>query len=401
MRGTEFFSRIEAFDNFEDTFDPARYRALPDDWLVAVCDIQGSTAAVEEGKYKEINMTGASAIIAVVNALPGREIPYVFGGDGASFAIPPDAAEAVAAALIGTREMAAKVFGLTLRAGIVPAADVRGAGYDIRVARYRLSEKVTIAMFDGGGLACAEGMIKDAEKQGRYDVSRWTSARPAADFTGLECRWNPLKTSRGQIVTLMARAARGDDAAVYRELFHRIRRICGVQEEYRPARQGGLKLSFRAENLRRELGVRTYGGRFFARTLYRVKMLLGNIFGAVLFRFGMKAGNIDGRNYRRDLVQNTDFQKFDDTLRMVLDSTPGQTTELVEYLDSERGKGRLFYGMHVEQEALITCLIFNRADQHLHFIDGARGGYGAAAKTMKEQMKHPGVRINGDSTVAE
>jgi hypothetical protein len=43
----------------------------------------------------------------------------------------------------------------------------------------------------------------------------------------------------------------------------------------------------------------------------------------------------------------------------------------------------------VEQEALITCLIFNRNDKHLHFIDGARGGYGAAAKAMKEQMKHP------------
>ncbi len=389
MDAIEFFTGIEPFDNFEDTFNPARYQALPSDWLVAVCDIQGSTAATEDGKYKEINMTGASAIIAVLNALPGREIPYVFGGDGASFAIPPDAAEAVAAALVGTCEMAANAFGLTLRAGIVPVADVRAAGYDVRVARYRLSDKVTIAMFDGGGLACAESMIKDREKQGRYDVTKWTRSRPCADFNGLECRWSPLKASRGQIVTLMARATREDDAAVYRDLFHSIRRICGVQEDYHPARQDALSLSFQPANLRRELGVHTYGASFLGRAVYGMKMLAGNVLGAALFRLDMKVGDIDGKNYRRDLVQNTDFQKFDDTLRMVLDSTPGQTAELVEYLDLERGRGRLFYGMHVEEEALITCLIFNRNDKHLHFIDGARGGYGAAATAMKEQMKHP------------
>ncbi len=385
---TEFFAGIEPFDNFEDTFNPARYRPLPSDWLVAVCDIQGSTTGIEHGKYKEINMTGASAIIAVVNALPGREIPYVFGGDGASFAIPPDAAEPVAAALMGTREMAASVFGLTLRAGIVPAADVRAAGHDIRVARYRLSDKVTIAMFDGGGLACAESMIKDQEKQQLYDVTNWTGSGPSADFNGLECRWNPLKTSRGHIVTLMARATKADDAAIYRELFLTIRRICGMQEDYRPARQDGLKLSFQSQNLRRELEVRTHGRRFFGREVYGMKMLLGNALGATLFRFNMKAAGIDGRNYRRDLVQNTDFQKFDDTRRMGLASTPGQTAELLEYLDLQHSRGRLFYGIHVEQEALITCLIFNRNDKHLHFIDGARGGYGAAAKAMKEQMKH-------------
>ena len=390
MNGTEFFLSIEPFDNFEDTFNPARYRSLPSDWLVAVCDIQGSTAGIEHGKYKEINMTGASAIIAVLNAVPGREIPYVFGGDGASFAIPPDAAEPVAAALRGTREMAASVFGLTLRAGIVPSADVRAAGHDIRVARYRLSDKVTIAMFDGGGLACAESMIKDTENEQQYDVTKWSSSGPAVDFSGLECRWNPLKAAKGQIVTLMARATQDNDAAVYRELFHSIRRICGVQEDYHPAWQDALNLSFQPQNLSRELGVRTYGKSFLGRAVYGMKMFLGNALGATLFRLDMKVADIDGKNYRRDLVRNTDFQKFDDTLRMVLDSTPGQTAELLEYLDLQHSRGRLFYGIHVEQEALITCLIFNRNDRHLHFVDGARGGYGAAAKAMKAQMK-PGL----------
>ena len=35
-------------------------------------------------------MAGASVIAAVTNALEGREFPFVFGGDGASFAVSPD-----------------------------------------------------------------------------------------------------------------------------------------------------------------------------------------------------------------------------------------------------------------------------------------------------------------------
>ena len=35
-------------------------------------------------------MAGAAVIAAVTNALDGREFPFVFGGDGASFAISPD-----------------------------------------------------------------------------------------------------------------------------------------------------------------------------------------------------------------------------------------------------------------------------------------------------------------------
>ncbi len=387
MTAAAFYSGIEPFDNFEDTFNPAFYRPLPPDWLVAVCDIQASTAGIEEGKYKEINMVGASAIIAVLNALPGLEIPYVFGGDGASFAIPPDAAEPVAAALLGTREMAASVFGLVLRAGIVPVADVRAAGFDVTVARYRLSEKVTIAMFDGGGLARAEGIIKDPAKEQQYDVRNRITAPHAPDFAGLECRWNPLKTSNGQIVTLMARARQGDGKAVYRELFHAIRAICGAQRDYHPVRQNALRLAFRPRSLRREAGVQTYGEGFLRRALYGTRVWLQNALGAALFRFHLKAGAMDGNKYRQDLILNTDFQKFDDTLRMILDCTPAQTSELLQYLDQQHKKGTLFYGTHVEQEALITCLVFNREDKHLHFIDGARGGYGAAAKAMKAQMK--------------
>ena len=47
-------------------------------------------------------MAGAAVIAAVTNALEGREFPFVFGGDGASFAVSPDDLERAREALAAT-----------------------------------------------------------------------------------------------------------------------------------------------------------------------------------------------------------------------------------------------------------------------------------------------------------
>ena len=88
--GTDiFYGSIPVFRGFDRLMDPALYSALPDDWSVGVADIVESTKAIAEARYKAVNMAGASVIAAVTNALEGREFPFVFGGDGASFAVAP------------------------------------------------------------------------------------------------------------------------------------------------------------------------------------------------------------------------------------------------------------------------------------------------------------------------
>src|SRR5712672_4623926 len=88
--GTDvFYGRIPVFRGFGSLMDPALYSPLPDDWTVGVADIVESTRAIAAQRYKAVNMAGASVIAAVTNALDGREFPFVFGGDGASFAVAP------------------------------------------------------------------------------------------------------------------------------------------------------------------------------------------------------------------------------------------------------------------------------------------------------------------------
>ena len=84
---SDFYESIPIFDEFGEAVRPENYRPLPDDWVVGFSDVVGSTQAVAQGRYKAVNMVGAGAIAAVANALARRPFPFVFGGDGASFAV--------------------------------------------------------------------------------------------------------------------------------------------------------------------------------------------------------------------------------------------------------------------------------------------------------------------------
>ena len=64
----------------------------------------------------------------------------------------------------------------------------------------------------------------------------------------------------------------------------------------------------------------------------------------------------------------------------------GHLYALTAKLDERQAKGKLVYGLHASKAALMTCLIFNRQGEHVHFVDGADGGYALASAQMKEKL---------------
>ena len=131
-------------------------------------------------------MAGAAVIVAVTNALGEREFPFVFGGDGASFAVPAEAADAARQALAETATWVKEDLDLTLRIGMVPIAEIRAHGLDVRVARYAPSENISIAMFSGGGIAWADAAMKHGEIAVAARAARRTSrpVRPVVPLRG-------------------------------------------------------------------------------------------------------------------------------------------------------------------------------------------------------------------------
>jgi hypothetical protein len=72
---------------------------------------------------------------------------------------------------------------------------------------------------------------------------------------------------------------------------------------------------------------------------------------------------------------------------LVLDVSETQAERIARYLESEQDAGRLVYGAHLADTALMTCLVFSlERSQHLHFIDGSDGGFAMAAQAFKSRL---------------
>lgn len=396
--GDGFYAAIEPVADFESLADPTSYRPLPDDWWIVAADIAGSTRAIGEGRYREVNSVGVSVIAAVRNACRPVEVPYVFGGDGATLCVPDSCVAAVRTALAGTVAMADGAFDLVLRGAVVPVSYVRGRSLDVLVARHRVSEHFVQCALFGGGAEYVESALKSGWLPEAFGVS--ADAEAEADFRGLECRWDEVPSPSEETVALIIEAA-GEPATTpeavrrtmqtYRWVMERLREIYGEAELCRPVVESALHVTLSGSKLAREARVKSWREGVVGRLWAALRLRLFALIGRYLFWRGTSTSETDWGAYKADLVANTDFRKFDGTMRLVLSGSRDQRAELEAFLDGLRAAGTVRYGLHVSDAAVVTCLVEKRQGGHFHFVDGAAGGYAAAAADLKARVGGGGV----------
>jgi hypothetical protein len=375
-----FYGRLEPFADFAAVADARHYVEAPDDWLVVIADIKDSTEAARAGRYKDVNLIGAACITAVLNATSGLELPFVFGGDGATLLIPAAARAAVAPALIRTRRLAAREFGLELRLGMVPIEETRRRGRRVLVAKFALSPGNHLAMFAGGGLDLADRLIKE----GGFALEDEIDPDPP-DLNGLSCRWQPFRSLRGHMLTLLVRPRQVDSLALQQEIIEALRRILDeAPGREAPVQPANMRFVWPPAGLEAE--ARLTGGASLWRR--RAWLYLESLLQSVAERFDLRIGPYDAPVYREELRRNSDYRKVADTLHMVLDCTAEQSVRIEGYLEGLRAQGRVAYGLHRADRALMTCLVFSlEQGRHVHFVDGADGGYALAALQLKAQLR--------------
>jgi hypothetical protein len=368
-----FYAGVPVFRGFNRLMDPAMYTPLPDDWTIGVADVVQSTIAIAAKQYKAVNMAGAAVIASVTNALVDREFPFVFGGDGASFAVAPRDRDNAQAALAATAAWADSELGLKLRVALVPVAQIRARGLDVRVARYGPSANLSYAMFSGGGLAWADAAVK----RGEFAIA---AAPPGTwpDLTGLSCRFEQFRATRGLILSVLIVPAPGADPAAFRALIEDIVALVEQSPDAgRPLPPGGPQMRWPPQGVALEIRAAP-GDRRWRRATVLAKTFLYFL----IMRFGIRVGSFVPATYLRQVMENSDFRKYDDGLRMILDCTP----DLADTLDRRvaAAAGTAVYGLHRQDAAMMTCFAPSphRSD-HVHFVDGAQGGYAAAAATLK------------------
>src|ERR1700676_1217994 len=277
-----FYGGIAVFGCFGSLMDPALYSPLPDDWSIGVADIVESTRAIAEARYKAVNMAGAAVIAAVTNALDGREFPFVFGGDGASFAVSPDDLARARDALAATATWVRDDLDLLMRVALVPVKAARAQALDARGARFGPAPNLSYAIFSGGGLGWAE----TAMKRGEFAVEVAPSGTQP-DLTGLSCRFEEIPAARGLILSVLVVPARNADAGAFRKLIEDVIAVVERSPDAgRPVPPGGPPLRWPPAGVDYEARA-ARGGSLFRRRSF---VLLNTLFAYVVMRFGITVG---------------------------------------------------------------------------------------------------------------
>ncbi|ORE97149.1 DUF3095 family protein [Aurantimonas sp. 22II-16-19i] len=381
-----FFASLPVETDFARLADLALYHALPGDWVLGIADIERSTDAIGSGRYKAVNTVAAAVIAALANQLPERDFPFVFAGDGASFALPPDYAETGRAALSAVAGWALEAFGFRLRVAMVPVETIRTRGQDVRVARFAASPSVAYTMFSGGGLAYAEARMK----AGEFAIEPATGEAARPDLSGLLCRFSPIPARRGVILSLIVLPAEGADAAAFSAVAADILALAADDADAgRPVPEAGPEQRWPTAGLMLE--ARTAAARsgrplWLSTPVVAVRSLLAHL----AFAAGIRIGGFEPARYRAELVRNTDFRKFDDGLRLTLDCTVEVADRIAERVGRAEAEGIVCAGLHRQDAALMTCFVpaAGRSD-HVHFVDGAMGGYAAAAAMALRKRSRP------------
>ena len=377
----DFYASLPTVARFDRLVDDDAYTPLPADWTVVLTDVVGSTDAVKAGRYRDVNYVGAASIAAVLNAADRADLPFVFGGDGATLVVPPGVLDVALSSLAALQEHASGRLGLPLRVGAVPLAEVRAAGHEVAVARYQASDTYAQALFRGTGLAWAEHQVKDPATADRF-ASHATPTDADDPYAGLECRWQDVRSPRGETVSLLVEAVGADRDATYRQVLAAIGEIYHDDEAH-PVALDRLRLALSPGKFSPEVRLRHPERRLRQRaTLWAL-----NVIGRVLIRFGIETSQTDWERYPVLFRASTDYRKFDGVLRMVLAGGPAERAALESLLEDLHQDRRLAYGLHVSDRAVLTCLVYERMGQQVHFVDGAGGGYTNAAVGFKKQLK--------------
>jgi Protein of unknown function (DUF3095) len=356
---------------------------IPDNWHVLITDVKRSTGAIENGLHETVNLIATGSIVAVLNIAykAGVTIPYFFGGDGATFIIPPGLLNSALNALIIHKDNTIRNYNLDLRVGHVPVEDIYAQGHILSICKFRSSDLFAIPLLLGNGLAYAEKLIKGES----YQLAPLSLANEDLDLSGMQCRWDKIKPPENfdEVVSLLVIAQEGiEQADAFKRVISQLDRIYGTPERRNPITISRLKLKATLGKIALEMRTKLGGYR----PIYLIRTWITTLLGTLYFR------TKTGRSYLTKLVDLSDTLVIDGKINTVISGTTTQREQLETALKKLEDEGLIRYGLFVSKESVMSCYVRNLNEDHVHFIDGSDGGYTRAAGMLKRKL-FPGFEV--------
>jgi len=380
-----FFLQLPRMPSFAEVFNESFYQEVPADWWIVMTDVVGSTMAIEAGRYKDVNSAGSLSAMVISNYFGNMKFPFIFGGDGMTCLIPGSAEPAIRNLLCAVPPLVKKAFDLDLRVALVPVQVVIKAGRQLWLARWDVSLHYSQAIVDGDGLDYAENLMKGAGSA--YLVESGESGGDEPDFSGYSCRWQDYPSQRDETIALIVKF-RVRQRKYLQDFVQLVDRLIGAPSDHHPLTVQSARISLSSQVLGQEAAVVLGSNRglraFFYRQWVRFQIIVFLVFERL--HLPLKTGQKVIGDARQENVLSSDYRKYDNSLKMVVAVTKDMRQRLTKLLENQFTKGRLFYGLHVSNRAMLTCLMHARSGHEVHFVDAADGGYAFAARQIKRQI---------------
>lgn len=152
--------------------------------------------------------------------------------------------------------------------------------------------------------------------------------------------------------------------------------IFGILQKRKPITIGKLKLKPTLARIGLEMRASKGSFNLFYLILNWLKTLLGTLY------FKTSTGKV----YLHNLVELSDTLVIDGKINTVISGTTQQREQLVDALTKLENEGEILFGLYVSTESVMSCYVRNLNDRHVHFVDGAEGGYTKAAGVIKQKL---------------
>jgi hypothetical protein len=372
-------------------FEASYFTKVPESWLIIIADVKNSSSAVTAGRHNDVNLVAAGSLIVGLNIARDYniDIPFFFGGDGGTMLVPSEILSAVIAGLHAHNQNSIQNFELEMHIGSISVKEIIEAGHDVKIAKVQFGKDFNKAIVLGDGLQYAESLIK---KPGVQNAGEGELAE--LNLTGLECRWNRVKppSEENEIVCYLIEAIDPlHQIEVYRNVLTKIDEIYGSIETRNPLSADRLKLLLTFDKIKKEL-LTKYGKLKLNNFM---KNFVNTFIGRLYFRYNWKVNNLRGKEYLRQIISNADTLTIDGRINTIITGKMDKRIQFIKYLSAKEKEGELIFGHHISKESVMTCYIENRNSKHIHFVDGADGGYTEASKEFKNKQSQLINRTDG------
>ena len=375
--------------------DVSHARSLRDDDSIVITDVRGSTRLGQLGKAREVNFVGAACISVVLNEFPNVSIPYVFGGDGATFVVGAEYRAKVLELLAQVRSMAIQQFGIDLRVGFVTVGELRMQGAELMVCQYTRGQ-ATFYQFTGSAFGLADRLVK--ERSDKLTSQPHQTSEPP-NLNGLSCRLQPFQSRHGHIVTVVIESSL--PLLEQDKLFHELLAHLNVRfnlQNVRPVQQENMHRKWLSTSHSIEAKALSVSQNL----LHRVRTYLNTVRESLLTSFVFKVkkqsvitGSVS--EYEKALLNQNDWVKLGGLLTFVLDLSADDGQYLESFLQKYEAQGALTFGCHRSNAAVMVCQVFSgEPEKHVHFVDGAECGLALAATQLKSKRTQKKLYESGD-----